>query len=214
MTRLTPAELTAALHWRYATKAFDAARKIPADVWHALETSMVMAPSAFGLQPWRFFVVNTPALRERIRAAAYGQAQVTDASHYVVLARKAQIEPADIDRLIHATASTRSVPHVALDPYKQVIAGFVANPSIDVALWTTKQTYIALGFLLETAALLGVDACPMEGLNPQAVDEVLGLPAMGYHMTVGCALGYRAHHDKYAEAKKVRFPHGEVIAHL
>ena len=97
MTRLAPDQLLAALRWRYATKKFDPASKIPADVWDALEQSLVLTPSSFGLQPWKFLVVSDPAVRARLQPESWNQPQVTEASHFVVLAARTDLTKADID---------------------------------------------------------------------------------------------------------------------
>jgi nitroreductase len=131
-----------------------------------------------------------------------------------VIARRTSVTEADVERFFESISSITKAPPAALAGYKGMVSGFVANPQIDTALWATKQTYIALGFLLETAALLGVDACPMEGFNPAAFDEILGLPALGYNATVTCALGYRSPNDKHANDPKVRYPATEVVLHV
>lgn len=207
-------QLISALNWRYATKAFDPSKKIPADLWKTLEEALRLSPSSFGLQPWKFFVVTDPATREKLKAASWGQSQITDASHLVVLARKADVNTADVEKFITTTASTNGIPASALDGYKGMMNGFISNPGLDKANWATKQVYIALGFLLESAALLGIDACPMEGIDPKAYDELLGLPDKGYHALVVTTLGYRSPNDKYAHGKKVRYPASEIIEHL
>lgn len=84
----TPDSVLQQLKWRYATKKFDPSKKIPDDIWHALEQSMVLAPSSFGLQPWKFFVIRNPEIRSQLVAHSWGQTQVVDASHLVVFAIK------------------------------------------------------------------------------------------------------------------------------
>lgn len=213
-TTVTPTQITSALNWRYATKAFDPSKKIPADLWKTLEEALRLSPSSFGLQPWKFFVVTDPATREKLKAAAWNQGQVTEASHLVVLARKADVTVADVEKLINTTATANGIPASALDGYKGMMSGFVSNPSLDKSAWAAKQVYIALGFLLESAALLGLDACPMEGFDAKAFDEILGLPAKGYHAQVIAAVGYRSASDKYAQGKKVRYPAAEMFEHI
>src|SRR5580658_1680051 len=86
MTPVSTTSVTEALHWRYATKKFDPARKIPDATWAALEEALVLAPSSYGLQPWKFIVVRDHATRERLSAAAHTQRQPVDCSHFVVFA--------------------------------------------------------------------------------------------------------------------------------
>jgi nitroreductase len=206
-------QLLDALRWRYATKAFDPNRKIPADTWSALEESLVLSPSSFGLQPYRFLVINDPAMRERLLPHAWGQRQVVDASHFVVLASRTQVTEAEIDTFIARIARARGVAPESLASYRGMMTGTLLSDGFKplVPHWTTRQAYIALGNLLTSAALLGIDACPMEGFVPAEFDQVLGLPAQGLAAVVCCALGYRHADDKYAVAPKVRFPKSELV---
>jgi nitroreductase len=215
METLSTNALLVRLNWRYATKKFDPAKPIHPSVWAALEEALVLSPSSYGLQPYRFVVVADPELRKKLRAASWDQPQVTDASHFVVFAHKLAVTEADVERFVGLIAETRSTARSALQGYHDMMAGdLVKGPrSAMVKEWTARQTYIALGNLLTSAALLGVDACPMEGLDPAKYDEILGLTAKGFGTTNACALGYRAADDKYAGAKKVRFPSDELIEH-
>lgn len=206
-------QLLDAMRWRYATKAFDANRKISADVWSALEESLVLSPSSFGLQPYRFLVIHDPATRERLLPHAWGQRQVVDASHFVVFAARTSVTEAEIDTFIARIASARGATPESLASYRGMMTGTLLGDGFKplAAHWTARQAYIALGNLLTSAALLGVDACPMEGFVPAEFDKVLGLPAQGLAAVVCCALGYRHAEDKYAVAPKVRFPKSELV---
>lgn len=214
MTTVPNEQLAAALQWRYATKQFDASRQIPADTWALLQQSLVLAPSSFGLQPWKFISVETPSVRAQLQPLAWNQSQTTEASRFVVLAHRTEILDTDIDRFIRTSAAARGQKPEDLAGYRKVLSGFVAGfPSpADAANWAAKQVYIALGQLMTTAALAGVDSCPMEGIDKGGFDRVLGLPGTGYTTTVACALGYRAPTDKYATLPKVRYPLAEVFA--
>jgi nitroreductase len=211
----TPDQIVQQLNWRYATKQFDSEQKIPDDVWSVLEQSLVLSPSSFGLQPWKFFVVRNPDLRQQLRDHAWGQAQVTDASHLVVLAIKKDIGTAEVDQFVERMATVRDVPMETLSNYGGMVKGFLAEPPYPITMesWATRQVYIALGFLMYSAALLGVDTCPMEGFDPAKFDELLQLPAQGYSAVVLCAAGYRAADDKYADLPKVRYSAKTVIGH-
>jgi len=215
MATISTNTLLARLNWRYATKKFDPARKIPTATWVALEQALVLSPSSYGLQPYRFLVITDPKLRETLKPLAWGQPQVTEASHLVVFARKTTMTEADVTKFVNLTTDARSMPRGSLQSYYDMMVGdLVKGPrNARVGEWAARQTYIALGNLLTAAALLGIDACPMEGLDPAKFDEVLGLPARGYSTVCACALGYRAADDKYATAKKVRYPAGELIEH-
>jgi len=202
------------LNWRYATKKFDPSRKIaPAD-WKTLEEALVLAPSSFGLQPFKFVVVTNPAIRTKLREAAYGQAQITDASHLVVFAFNKALGAADVERYVAHISHVRGVPATALEGYKNVMLGSVNQPREKVETWASRQVYIALGTFLTSAALLGIDACPMEGFDPGKFNEILGLEALGYSAVVLATAGYRAEDDAYAKLAKVRFAHEHLVVHV
>jgi nitroreductase len=205
-----------ALHWRYATKKFDASRRIPDATWAALEEALVLSPSTFGIQPWKFIVVTDKATREKLSAASWGQTQPIDCSHYVVFAGRKNLDATDIDHYIARTAEVRGVTKESLKHYAHVIVGSTdkARQAGYLDTWMSRQVYIALGQYMASAALLGVDTCPMEGFDPPKYDEILGLTAMGYTALCAGAAGYRAADDKYAASPKVRFKADEVIVHV
>jgi nitroreductase len=213
MTPISTQTLSEALHWRYATKKFDAARKIPEATWAALEESLLLSPSSYGLQPWKFVVVGDPATRERLSAAAHGQRQPVDASHFVVFAFKKDLDASDVDRFLGRTAEVRGVAPDSLKAYGDHIKSSAegARKAGYLDTWMSRQVYIALGQFMTSAALLGVDSCPMEGIVASKFEEILGLGATGYGVLCACAAGYRAADDKYAGMPKVRFKAQDVI---
>ena len=202
------------LRWRYATKKFDPARKISPTDWHVLEQSLVLSPSSFGLQPWKFFVVTDPTIKTKLPAASWGQTQPSDCSHMVVLALRKNTSEEDVDRLAARTAEVRGVPSHTLDGFRKMLKGFVAKPPIDINEWAARQVYIAIGQFMACAAMMGIDTCPMEGIDPAQYDEILGIAAHGCTTCVGCAAGYRHADDKYAKLAKVRFATEDVIVNL
>jgi nitroreductase len=212
-TTISTDTLLAALRWRYATKKFDPAKKIDASTWAVLEETLILTPTSYGMQPVKFLVLNDPALRAQLVPVSWGQTQPADCSHFVVMAARAQNTEADVTHFIARMAEVRGMAAEALDGFKNVLLGDVVHgPRGNVALeWATRQAYIALGNFMTSAALLGVDTCPMEGFEPAKYDEILGLPAQGFRAVVACAAGYRAADDKYAALPKVRFPANELI---
>lgn len=212
---LTPDQIIQRLNWRYATKKFDS-KKISEDDWYALEQSLVLAPSSFGQQPWKFFVIRNSALRQQLQQHAWNQSQVTDASHLVVLAIKQNVNTNDVDRYIDRVAEVRSIPKDKLSGLENAIKGFLQDPPFPLQpdAWSTRQVYIALGFLIYSAALLGIDACPMEGFVPDKYDELLGIKDQGYAARVLCALGYRSEDDKLAQMNKVRYQTEEIVQYI
>lgn len=211
-----PEELLTQLNWRYATKQFDSQRKIDPKTWAALEESLVLTPSSFGLQPWKFIVVKDPATRERLVPASWGQRQVADASHLVVFAIKSNLGEQDIETYVNRIAEVRGATRESLAGYRDMMVGSLIKSRDDVGRnsWAANQTYIALGNFLTSAAVLGIDACPMEGIEPAKYDEILGLDKKGLHTVVVATAGYRAASDKYAGQKKVRFPKSEVLVEV
>ncbi len=213
---ISPAQALQQLQWRYAVKKFDPTRKIPSDIWNVLEQSLVLSPSSFGMQPWKFFVVDNPNLRQQLLEQSWNQPQVVEASHLVVLAIKKDISDLDVDRYIQSMSDTRDVPIEGLAGLTKMIKGFMANPNKSFTLdeWATRQIYIAIGQFMTSAAMLGIDTCPMEGFNPAKYDEILGLTDLGYAATLVCPAGYRASDDKYATMPKVRYDQAEMVQHL
>jgi nitroreductase len=213
---LTSDQIIQRLNWRYATKKFDSTKKISDDDWYALEQSLVLSPSSFGQQPWKFFVIRNSKLRQQLQKHAWDQSQVTDASHLVVLAIKQGIDTDDVDRYIDRVSEVRDTPKDKLSGLENAIKGYLKDPPfpLQIDAWSTRQVYLALGFLIYSAALLGIDACPMEGFVPAKYDEILGLKEKGYASKVICALGYRSQEDKLAKQKKVRYETEEVVQYI
>lgn len=212
---ISPKDLLDALNFRYATKAFDPSRKIPAETWQALEASLVLTPSSFGLQPWRFMVIDTMEIREKLKIASWGQAQITDSSHLVVFTARTDLSQLDIDAWVARVSEVQGKPIEVLTGLSKVISSF--SKDMDVRgkhAWNSHQVYIALGQLMAAAALMGIDTCPLEGFSPAEYDEILGLEGSGYATKVCCALGYRLPDDRFSTAKKARFPHEQVIVHV
>ena len=208
-------ELLEALNFRYATKAFDPEKKIPDESWSAIEQSLALTPSSFGLQPWKFLVIDSREIREKLKAASWGQGQVTDASHMVVLTARTDLEQKDIDSWIARMSDVQGTALESLAGFSSVISSFSSGMSVsEKQAWNTRQLYIALGQLMTAAALLGIDSCPLEGISPADYDEILGLKNSGYATAVGCALGYRSADDKYSSVPKARFPLEQVISHV
>lgn len=207
--------ITQALTWRYATKKFDTTKKLSEDTLHTLKESIRLSPSSYGLQPYAIIEVTTPELREKLKVSSYGQTQVTDASHLFVFAAQTDVTEAHVDEFIKSHSTIRNVPVEALAGYAGMMkANIVARTTEQKVLWAEKQAYIALGFLLETAAMLEVDAAPMEGFDAAQFDEILGLKEKGLTAAVICAVGYRSEDDEYANQPKVRRAESELFLNM
>jgi nitroreductase len=212
MATLLPQDLLRRLQWRYAVKAFDPNHKIPNACWDSLETALQLTPSSYGMQPWKFIVVEDQGLKEQLRAASWNQKQVTDCSHFIVFTHHPDVQESDVDRFLSAMAKARKIPIENLAGYKKVIQNDLNGPrKAMIAEWTARQCYIALGNFMTSAALVGVDTCPMEGLDPAKYDEILGLKDTRFRTVVACAAGYRAADDRFAAEAKIRYPKSEII---
>jgi len=213
MSPISPEQLLASQQWRYATKVFNAAKKIPAAVWSALEQSLLLTPTSYCLQPYRFYLVQDAARRAALLSKSYGQKQVVDCSHYLVFTARTEMKDADVDKLIQRIGAVRGVAPGKLESYRGMMLQDVVNgPRGKIAHeWAARQAFIALGNFMTSCAVMGVDACPMEGLEPKAYDEILGLVGSGYATVVACAAGYRADGDKYASLPKVRYETDQIL---
>lgn len=202
--------LLGVLNSRYAVKIFDKTRVIDAATWQTLEESLVLSPSSFGLQPWKFVVITGDALKAQLLPHSWGQESVTQCSHLVVFFAKNSLGEGDVEKLIGATAEIRHMEQASLDGYAGMINGSISRLSAPEILdWNQRQVYLALGQFLVSAALLGVDACPMEGMDRAKYDEILNVE--GYSATVMATAGYRSPDDKYGDLPKVRYDQSELI---
>jgi len=192
-TAISAEQLLRQLQWRYATKQFDPSRKVSDADWAALEEAVLLSPSSFGLQPYQFLVARDPVLRKRLQLAAFNQTQIVDASHLVIFAAKNNLSEASIDAFLQRIAQVRQVQAAKLAAFRDTLMNSLIE-GMDAAArleWARYQTYIALGNLLTSAALLGLDACPMEGFDHGQFNEILGLRQKGLAATVLAAVGYR-----------------------
>jgi len=206
-------QLLAQLNWRYATKQFDPTRKISPEDWAALENALILSPSSYGLQPWKFIVITDEKMRENLFPSTWNQRQILDCSHYVVFAVNTKITEEHIDRHITRTVEIRGGTAEGLKRFRDVVVGDVVTGERGATAqeWAARQAYIALGTFMTGAALMGIDTCPMEGFEPDEYDKILDLGSKGLSAIVCCAAGYRAAGDEYATKKKVRFPREQVI---
>ncbi|WP_035647637.1 NAD(P)H-dependent oxidoreductase [Flavobacterium sp. ASV13] len=203
------------LNWRYATKKYDATKKVSAEDLNTLKEAVRLAASSYGLQPYKVIIVENPEIREKLKAAAWGQTQLTDASQIFVFANDLNAGPESVAAYIKNISETRGVPTEALGGFADMMNGVISNLSQDAKnIWTAKQTYIALGTLLAAAAELKIDATPMEGFNAAQFNEILGFDKLGLNASVIAAVGYRHDEDDAQHYKKVRKSHEELFITL
>lgn len=216
MSIVSNQDLLKALYWRYATKKFDPTHNISKEDWQTLEEALILTPSSYGLQPWKFFVITSKAIRQELTLFSWNQSQVLNCSHYVVFTIKKHFKTSDIDAYLDQVVHFRKVSKESLSGYRQAMINDVieGRRSFSINEWATRQTYIALGNFMTCAALRGIDTCPMEGIDPENYDRILKLNGRDLTSVVACAAGYRSIEDKYALLPKVRFPKSKVIENL
>ncbi len=203
------------LKWRYATKQFDASKKIDPTLWSNIEEALILSPSSFGLQPYKFVVITDPSTKEMLKPLSFNQPQITDCSHLVVFCRLNKIDENYVNDFTQMTASIRNMPLDILEHYKSMMTGFVNNTPVDkLNDWMARQAYIALGNALAVASMYDIDSCPMEGFNKLEYDKALKLDQLGLNSEVLLALGYRHADDKYAKLSKVRYSRASKIIHI
>lgn len=204
------------LEWRYATKQFDATKQVSSEQLHRILEAMRLAPSAYGIQPWKFYVVPRSDLRTTMLPLSYNQSQISDASHIIVVASKQDISQKDVEQYLESIKNVRNVTDESLVGFRQILINTVEGEMTDEEknAWTAKQSYIALGFGLFACALEQVDACPMEGFDDAAISDLLGITAEGYHAQAYLAVGFRKAEDPYASLQKVRFDSEHTISFL
>ena len=205
-------QLLESLNWRYATKSFDSTRLLGNEQLSPLLESLRLAPSSFGLQPWKFLVISDPETKQKLFPFSWGNRQVLDCSHLVVLCSLSDIGESEISRFLSDYKSKVSSDDFNVAGYGASIRKFIEQMSpSDKQRWMAEQVYIALGILLSAAATMRIDSCPMGGFLPHEYDRILGLADKGLKSVVVCALGFRTEKDKFSSAPRVRFHQNQII---
>ena len=202
-------------NWRYATKKFDATKKISKQDLETLKEAIRLSASSFGLQPYKVLIVENPELRAKLQPAAWGQSQIVDASQLIVFANITNFGETEIDASIANTTKTRGLPADALKGYGDFMKSKIVTLPEDVRnTWASKQTYLALGNLMNAASELKIDVTPMEGFEPSQVNEILGLGKLGLNATLLATIGYRHEEDATQHYAKVRKSNEELFINL
>lgn len=198
-----------------AIKSFDNTKKLTPEQLNDLLTAVRLSPSGAGLQSYKIIVVEDAVVREKLRDAGYGQAQITHSSQLIVFAAETKVDTAFVTKYIDLIAKTREIGREHLAGFEQSIGNMVNNMNEEQRItWAAKQAYIALGVLVSAAADLGIDACPMEGFQPGKFDEILSLNELGLTSVVIAAVGFRSDEDVYSKQAKVRRPVEELFIHI
>ena len=202
-------------NWRYATKKFDTTKKVSKEDLETLKEAIRLSASSFGLQPYRVLIIENPELRAKLQPAAWGQSQIVDASQLIVFANITNFGETEIDVSIANTTKTRELPADALKGYGDFMKSkIVALPEDVRNTWASKQTYLALGNLMNAASELKIDVTPMEGFEPAQVNEILGLGKLGLNATLLATIGYRHEEDATQHYSKVRKSNEELFINL
>lgn len=195
------------LNWRYATKKFDASKKISDEDFNFIKTAMQLSASSYGLQPYEVLIIENPEIRQLLLPHCWNQSQIVDASHLVIIANKTQFGDELVDQYINNVIATRNIPAESIEGYanfmKKTLSGFSNE---DKSIWTAKQCYLVLGNLLNAAAVKRIDTCPMEGFVAEKVNEILKLDSKNLNACVMATLGYRSEEDATQHYAKVRKP--------
>ena len=198
--------------WRYATKKFDATKKVSAADLETLKEAIQLSTSSYGLQLYKVFIIENPEVRAKLQPVSWGQSQIVDASHLLVFANIVDVQENHIDAYVQNFANTRALTVEDLKGYSDFMKSkIVPLPVEQKAVWTSKQTYLALGNLLNAAAELKIDVTPMEGFEPEKYNEILGLKALGLNASLVAAVGYRHEEDATQHYVKVRKPKQELF---
>ena len=193
------------LNWRYATKKYDAEKKISSADFEIICQSLRLVPSSYGLQPIKYIVINDKSMREKLLPLAYNQPQITDASHLIVICSNRNVSPKMVGEHISLMSETRNIPLEDLSKFgENMNASFAKLSAEELCEWTAKQAYISLGHIMHTCANLRIDATPMEGFNKTSFDEVLNLASKNLQSVLLLAVGYRSPEDNLARMAKVR----------
>lgn len=220
---MTPAQLSHFAQTRHTCKAFDPSRRIPAAEMEALIQVLHLAPSSVNSQPWHFVVASSTEGKHKVAQGcpgvyAYNTAKILNSSHTVVLCRKTSLDNAHFARVLdQEECDGRLADAQAKETARQARAMYLDMHDTlwkDTAAWMERQVYIALGMLVESAALLGIDSCTMEGFDQPTLDQALGLPEQGLTGVVLVALGYRSSEDFNAALPKSRLAQSELVTHI
>jgi len=205
-------EIIEKLKWRYATKKFDASKKLSKEKLNILKEAFNLTATSYGLQPLKMLVISDPEIQEQLMPCSMNQPQVRDASHVLVLCIEAEMSSRYIAQYFDRVEASRKTPRKTLDPFEEyLITSFAQKTPEEISQWMTNQAYLAMGNLLTVCALENIDACPMEGFDPEKYDELLQLHKRGLRSVLVLPVGYRARDDEFSEMNKVRRGVEEVV---
>lgn len=210
-----PSKTIEKLQWRYATKRFDPTKNLSDEKLEILKEAFNLTATSYGLQPLKLVVVGNSEIKKQLMPITYNQPQVRDASHVLVLCVEKNIDADFIVQHFKRVEDTRETPRKILDPFeKALIENFTAKNSEEIKQWMINQLYLALGALLTICAVENIDACPIEGFEPEKYNDLLGLDKMGLESVIVLPVGYRDESDFFINLKKVRRGIDELVIEI
>lgn len=208
-------EIIKKLQWRYATKKFDANKKLPKNKLSVLKEAFNLTATSYGLQPLKMVIISEEKMKQDLVAMTMNQNQVKDCSHVLVLCIEEEMTSEYIKTYFNSVEKTRATPRDILAPFESFLTTtFSEKPQEEIANWMAKQAYLALGNLLTICAVEEIDACPIEGFEPPKYDAYLGLEKLGLKSVLVLATGYRAEDDQFSSMKKVRRGVDKVVIEM
>jgi nitroreductase/dihydropteridine reductase len=200
------------LKWRYATKKFDSSKKISPGNLEKLKEAIQLSVSSYGLQLYKVIIVEDTSLREKLKHVSWGQDQITEASHLVVFCNYTNVKAKHVDDFLNMTAKSQDIEVENLSGYGDFMKSKINEMTKSESFyWTSRQTYFALGNLLNACAELKIDSCPMEGFEPEKYNDILGLSKQGLNAAIIATIGYRSNEDHTQNRPKVRKPFNELF---
>jgi nitroreductase len=191
------------LKWRYATKKFDSTYELSESELNTIKEVIQLSPASFGLQPYKVLIVTNPEIRILLKAASWNQPQITDSSALLVFVKNNNINETEVDLFVENIINTRGVTKEMLEEYEGMMKHAVSSQTDEQkGIWVEKQIYLAVGNLLTSLSVLGIDSCPMEGFDRGKYDSILGLTETS--SVVICPIGKRDDSDEYQNYPKVR----------
>lgn len=204
-----------ALSWRYATKSFDTNKKVSNKKLNILLEAFNLTATSYGLQPVKLVVLQNKKVQQALVAHSMQQKQVAEASHVLIFCIETQINSQYIETYFNLVKQIRNTPDEILKPFRDfLITDFEQKTQEEIKLWATKQAYLIMGNLLTVCALQGIDACPMEGFEPDQYDSILNLKKHKLQSVLVLPIGYRSDNDFFASLKKVRKPLNKSVVVL
>lgn len=203
------------MKWRYAVKKFDSEKILSKEKIERLKEAFNLTATSYGLQPITLLIIKNKELQNELKLHSFDQAQVTQASHILVICIKNTIDDVYISQYFEQIKKIRNISDEILEPFKNDLVDSFSNKDVEeIKSWSTNQAYLAMGNLLTVCAIEKIDSCPMEGFEPKAYDELLNLEEKGLTSVLVMPVGYRADDDMFAGFKKVRKDMNESVIEI